>query len=163
MADELEYITIFRSAEMSAAEEARTVRDMLSDAGMSPVIVGDDVPGVVEGTYEVRVPLAESQQAEEIVAARAAAGGEVDTSPELDFVPIFSSQNSNAEIEALSIKSILDANNIPALVVEGPGLPNLPHEVRVRKDQFEQAERILEEARAAGPQAAEEASQPETF
>jgi hypothetical protein len=160
MAEELEYITVFRSADMSAAEEARTIRDMLSDAGLSPIILGDDTPGVIEGTYEVRVPLAEAQKAEEVVAARGTPENEVDTSPELDFVPISSSY---VEIEALSIKSILDANNIPAIIVEGTAMPNLAHEVRVRKDQLEDAERVIQEARAAGPEAAEEASQPESL
>lgn len=160
MADELEYITVFRSADMSAAEETRTVRDMLTDAGLSPIIVGDDTPGVVEGAYEVRVPLSEAQQAEEVVATRATPGNEVDTSPELDFVPLSSSYS---EIEALSIKSILDASNIPVILVEGTAMPNLAHEVRVRKDQVEEAERVIQEARAAGPQAAEEASQPESL
>ena len=161
MMDRSDYITVFRSAEMSAAEEARTVRDMLVEAGLSPEVCGDDTPGVVEGTYEVRVPATESMSAEGLIASRALPDTEVDTSRELDMVPIFSSQSATSEVEAVGIKAVLEAGGIPALIVDASALPNLPHEVRVPRERLEDAQRLLAEARAAGPQAAEEASQAE--
>jgi len=158
MAEDVVYITVFRSAEMSAVEEALSVRDMLIEAGLPAILVEDDAQGVVEGTCEVRVPTTESLKAEELIASRQPSNPQIDKSESVDLVPIFSSQGANAEIEALGIKGILDANGIPALLVEGPSLPNLPHEVRVPKDRLEEAQQLIAEARAAGPQAAEEAS-----
>jgi hypothetical protein len=148
MAEDVVYITIYRWAGISAVEEARAVRDLLIEAGFSPILI--------ESTCEVQVPASESQQAEEVIADRRSAQPRLDRSEEADLVPIFSSQAANAEMEALAIKGILDASGIPNLLIEGPALPNLPHEVRVPKDRFEEAERAFAAARAAGPLAAEE-------
>jgi hypothetical protein len=141
MAEEVVYITVFRSAEDSAVAEANEVRDMLIEAGFSPI--------VVESTCEVQVPASESQRAEELVAERKGSQPGLDVSHGVDLVPIYSSQAANAEVEALTIKGILDTNGIPNLLTEAMALPNLPHEVRVPKDRVEEAERAIAEARAA--------------
>jgi len=49
-------ITVYRSADTNAEEDAATIRDALISAGLHPEVVDDDTPGVVEGTFEVRVP-----------------------------------------------------------------------------------------------------------
>jgi hypothetical protein len=73
------------------------------------------------------------------------------------FVPVFSSSNHDAEMEALTIKGILESNNIPTMLVGPHMLPNLDFQVHVPEHQLEQATQLIEEARKAGPAAAEEA------
>jgi putative signal transducing protein len=75
----------------------------------------------------------------------------------MDMVNIFSSSNYDAEMEAMQIHGVMEANGIPCIVV-GPGtLPVLEFEVQVPRERLEQAERILAEAQAAGPAGAAEA------
>ena len=74
-------------------------------------------------------------------------------------VPVFSSSNHDAEMEAETIKSMLDANDIPA-VVRGPStLPSLEFEVQVPESKLEEARAAIEEARRNGPAAALEAEE----
>ncbi|MDQ1470286.1 MAG: hypothetical protein QOJ99_1766 [Bryobacterales bacterium] len=73
------------------------------------------------------------------------------------FVPIFSSSNHDAEMEALTIKGILDASDIPTMLIGPHMLPSLDFQVHVPEHLADQARRILSEAREAGPLAAEEA------
>ncbi len=82
---------------------------------------------------------------------------EPDDSHELDMVNVFSSSNHDAEMEALAIQGVMDANGIPAMIV-GPGtLPVLEFEVQVPKERLAEARQALAEAKAAGPAAAAEA------
>jgi hypothetical protein len=160
MADTGDYVTVFRSAENNAREEAEAVRDRLVRAGFQPLLVDDDVPGVVEGTCEVRVPAEKAPEAESILATEIGRTGtlvEGDDSHDMDLVPIFESQAANAEVEALGIRAILDASDIPAVVMDAAVLPNLPHTVKVPREFVDQAMQAIAEARAAGPAAAEEA------
>ncbi len=83
----------------------------------------------------------------------------VDTSHELDLVPFFSSSNHDAEMEALSIQSILEANGIPAVFIGATTIPSLEFQVQVPRAMVEEAERVVAEARAAGPAAAAEAEE----
>jgi len=83
--------------------------------------------------------------------------GDVDTSHDLDMVPIYMSQTIDAEPEADVIRGLLDANGIPAMVVRGLGFPSLGFEVQVPRASLEEAQRIIDEQRAAGPEAAAEA------
>ena len=78
----------------------------------------------------------------------------LDTSHQLDAVTIFSSSNHDAEMEALEIHSLLDANDIPSVVIGPSTIPVLEFRVTVARTDVEEARRILEEARAAGPEAA---------
>ena len=77
-----------------------------------------------------------------------------DVNPEESMVPIFSSSNHDAEMEAMTIKGILDASEIPALIVGPHVLPNLDFQVQVSSEFAERAREIIAEARAAGPAAA---------
>jgi hypothetical protein len=80
-----------------------------------------------------------------------------DDSHELDMVTLFSSPNHDAEMEAMQIHGVLEANGIQSIIV-GPGsIPSLEFEVQVPRDELARAQRILAEAQAAGPAAAAEA------
>ncbi len=155
-------VTVFRSLDVDAHSEADRVRLLLAESGLEPVLLDDKAPGVVEGTYEVRVPAEQSARAEELIAAE---GGveelePVDPSADLDMAPVFHSEGSapTAEMEATEIQSLLVANGIDAMVVGTSTMPNLPFEVRVPKADVERARSIIDEAVAAGPAAAEEAA-----
>jgi hypothetical protein len=73
------------------------------------------------------------------------------------FVPVFSSSNHDAEMEAQTIQSVLEASDIPAMLVGPHVLPSLDFQVHVPEHLFAKAEQVLAEARQAGPAAAEEA------
>ena len=83
--------------------------------------------------------------------------GGVDPSHDLDMVTLFSSSNIDAEMEANAIHGILTASGIPSVVVGASPIPSLEYQVQVPRAAAEEAERLLEEARAAGPEAAAEA------
>src|SRR5690242_20794793 len=82
---------------------------------------------------------------------------EVDTSHDLDMVSIYSSQTIESEVEAEVIHGILESNGIPSLVVSAAQYPNLGFDVQVPRARVDEAERLIAEARAAGPEAAAEA------
>jgi hypothetical protein len=81
----------------------------------------------------------------------------VDTSPELDMVPLFRSPTADAGIEADIIRGILDSHGIPSLKSRAMGIPSLGFEVLVHRENLRDAHRLIEEAREAGPAAALEA------
>ena len=83
--------------------------------------------------------------------------GRVNTSHELDMVPIYRSSTVDAEIEAGIIRGVLDSHGIPSLMLRAVGYPSLGFEVRVHFENLREAERLIEEAKAAGPAAAVEA------
>jgi hypothetical protein len=87
---------------------------------------------------------------------------QVDPSHELDLVTIFSSSNHDAEMEAISIHTLLQANGIPSVMVGPSTIPSLEFQVQVPQDILADAERVLDEAKAAGPEAAVEAQQSES-
>src|SRR3954468_19171886 len=84
------------------------------------------------------------------------AEGSVNPSHELDMVPLYFSQTIEAEMEAEVIRGILDSNGIPA-IVSGSAIPSLGFEIQVPQSRVDEARRLVDEARAAGPQAAAEA------
>lgn len=86
-----------------------------------------------------------------------AASGEVDPSPELDIVTIMELQGATGEVEAMGIKSILDASDIPNVMVGTSTLPNLSFFIQVPASEVERARATIAEAQAAGPAAAVEA------
>jgi hypothetical protein len=160
MASEQELITVYRSADMNAETDARAVCELLAANGIQAQLMGDRAPGVVDGTWEVRVPAPDSGRAESLLnSVDQDDPGKVDASRELDTVPIAELQGTTGEMEALGIQSILDANGIPAVLVGASTLPNLSFQVRVAKADFDRARAALEEARAAGPVAAVEAEE----
>ena len=80
-----------------------------------------------------------------------------DTSHELDMVTLYRSPTVGSEIEAQVIRGILDSHGIPSLVTRAMGNPQLGFEVQVHRRSVPEAERLIEEAKAAGPAAAVEA------
>ena len=83
----------------------------------------------------------------------------VNASHELDMVALYSSSTVDAEIEADVICGILDSNGIPSQIQRAMGIPSLGFEVHVPRNMRERAERLIAEAKAAGPEAAAEAEQ----
>ena len=82
---------------------------------------------------------------------------EIDPSAKFDMVTLFSSSNHDAEMEANSIHGLLESEGIPSMVVGSAQLPVLEFQVQVPQVHLEEAERVLAEAKAAGPSAAVEA------
>ena len=72
-------------------------------------------------------------------------------------VPVFSSPNHDAEQEALEIHALLEANGLDSMIVGPSMIPSLEFQVHVERRRLEEAEKIIAEAREAGPAAAEEA------
>lgn len=84
---------------------------------------------------------------------------ELDSSHDLDMVTLFSSMNHDAEMEANAIHSLLEANDIPSIVVGTQAIPTFEFQVQVPRARLEEAERVLAEAQEAGPAAAVEAEE----
>jgi len=72
-------------------------------------------------------------------------------SHDLDFVAVFRGQGAEAEMEAISIRSLLEANGIASVVIGSSQIPSLPFEVRVPKSRLEEAQSLLETARQPEP------------
>ena len=83
----------------------------------------------------------------------------VDPSHDLDTVILFKSSAHDAEMEALAIHSIMEANGIPSVLVGASTIPVLEFQVQVPRADLEEARRILAEAQSAGPAAAAEAEE----
>jgi hypothetical protein len=76
------------------------------------------------------------------------------TSHALDMVPLWESSTVDAEVEADMIRGVLDSNGIPTLLVGASQFSNLGYQVLVPRGKVLEAERLIEEAKAAGPEAA---------
>src|SRR5260221_9663063 len=156
MPDNSEFITVLRSADPTAEQDAADARERLAEAGIDAILLGDDAPGVVEGTWEVRVAPSDQARAEAVLAASLPEPDDEDEvskqgqSRDLDFVSIFNAQGIEAEMEAISIQSVLEANGIPCTVIGSAQIPSLPFEVRVPKSRREEASSLLDEVRQAG-------------
>jgi hypothetical protein len=84
---------------------------------------------------------------------------EVDPSSDLDLVRLWISGTHDAEMEAMAVQSLLHANGVPAVLMGPSTIPSLEFEVQVPRSRVDEALRILEDARATGPEAALEAQQ----
>ena len=152
-------ITVFRSADESAGEDAAKVRDMLAESGIEAALLDDSAPGVPAGAYEIRVGPADRERAEWLIARYPpeAELEQVDASNALDLVTVFGQEGSAREMEALQVQSILDAGGISSVLIGDSRYPNFGHRVRVAKEHTARAKQLIEEALAAGPVSAEEA------
>ncbi len=162
MSAETVYVTVYRSMDATAEEDCRTIVDLLTAAAIPSNLLDDASPDVPEGTWEVQVRTADAARAEEIVAANPLPdeAQDFDPSHDLDVVSIYHSEGSPlGEMEANAIKSVLESNGLMAMVNGDSVLPNMPFDVMVARDQADHARELLAEAQAAGPAAAEEASQ----
>jgi hypothetical protein len=152
MDEQGELVVVFRSGDHSAEEDAEEIRALLEEAGLAPVVCDDSAPGVPPGVWEVRVPAAQAARAEELIRSAGEAPPEPgDPSHDLDLETVFDAMGTTAEMEALSVRSLLEANGIQSVLVGAPLYPNLRFLVRVPKHDLERARQVLEEARAAAP------------
>lgn len=140
----------------SARDDAEDIADLLAENGIQAELLDDSAPGVPEGVFEVRVPSVKVAEAERLIAENPLADEveEVDPSSGLDLETVATGQS---EMEATSMKNFLDSNGIAAVLVGDSVLPNLAFEVRVARDQAQEARRLLAEAEESGPADAEEA------
>jgi hypothetical protein len=159
-----------------AEMEAMAVKGLLEASGIPAVVVGSSsLPSL---PFEVRVPRETLETARASIAEARAAGPAaaeaavaetspgvaeeldeedeetVDTSPDFDLETVASFET---EMEALSLKALLDSAGIAAMVTGVSALPSLPFEVRVPRSEREAALKRISEAEAAGPAGAEEA------
>jgi hypothetical protein len=79
-----------------------------------------------------------------------------DPTDHLDAELIFSGQGPIAEMEAMNIRNVLEANGLTVIAAEVSPIPSLSVEVRVPRDEVARAHQALAEAQAAGPAAAAE-------
>jgi hypothetical protein len=158
MAANTETVTVYRSADSNAEQDATAVYNLLVKSGLNPELVDSDTPGVLVGSWEVRVPPDQSAAAESLVRTlNQDDPAQADPSHDLDMVTLRETQGATGELEAMSIRSILEANGIPCLLVGASTLPNLAFTIEVSNADLARAETVLAEAQAAGPAAAAEA------
>jgi hypothetical protein len=69
-------------------------------------------------------------------------------------VALWESSTIDAEVEADMIRGVLDSNGIPTLLVGASQFSNLGYQVMVPRGKCVEAQRLIEEAKAAGPEAA---------
>lgn len=156
----MDLVTVYRSGDSDSDDDADAVGRYLSVNGLTPVVLNDDQPGIIQGSSEVRVPSSQVVRAEELLRTfDPDAPLDADPSHDLDMVTIFSGMGTTAEMEAIGIKSVLEANGIRCVLIGDSALPNLEFQVQVPKAHFQQAHQVLMEAQAAGPAAAAEAEQ----
>ena len=82
---------------------------------------------------------------------------QLDPSSDLDMVTLYDAPIVDAEIEADMIRGVLESNGVPCILVRNSVIPSLGFEAKVPRARAEEAERLIEEAKAAGPEAAAEA------
>jgi hypothetical protein len=82
---------------------------------------------------------------------------ETDDSSDMDLVTLFSSSAVDGEMEASNIHLMLNAAGIHSTVMGPSVIPSLEFQVQVPRSEAAEAERLLAEARASGPEAAAEA------
>jgi hypothetical protein len=153
-----ELVTVYRSMDATAKTDCETIVDILSDGNISAIILDDTAPGVPAGTFEVQVPAADSARAEALIDENPLPDEveEVDDSEDLDLETIFNSDGRMAEVEAMGIKNVLDSNGIAVVLVGDSVLPNFGFEVKVARDQVENARRLIVQAETDGPASADE-------
>ena len=80
------------------------------------------------------------------------------TTHALDMVTLWESRGAvNGEMEADMIRGLMESNGIPVMVVGASQYPNLGFEVKVPRGKVKEAEELIEQAQASGPDAANEA------
>lgn len=158
MPADAEMVTVFRSADDDAEDDARAIQELLSTEGIDAALLDDSAPGVPEGAWEVRVAPGDSTRSEELIASAKLPDEDltnVSASANFDAVTVFRSRGgTNSEMEAMSVKALLESAGINAILVGDSVLPNLSFEVQVAREYAEQASRIIEAAEAGGAAAA---------
>jgi hypothetical protein len=149
MSSQPDFVTVFRSMDADAEDDSEALHHLLAAEGIYAELLDDSAPGVPEGTFEVRVPSADSARAEQLVAdyfrtGERAAG---DASENLDLETVFRADaGTSSEFEAMNVKKLLESNGIEAVLIGDSVLPNLGFEVRVARDQAESARQVIADA-----------------
>ena len=127
----------------TAKDDCESIVEMLNEEGISAVMVDDSAPGVPEGTYEVRVPARDAAKAEKLIDENPLPDEveEVDDSSDLDLETVFVAP----EMEAMSVKNLMESNGIAAVLVGDSVLPTFPFEVKVAREQAARARKLLED------------------
>jgi hypothetical protein len=160
VSNDQDLITVFRSMDADAKEDAEVIMDLLTDAGIPATLRDDSAPGVPEGVFEVQVPARYSARADQVMAENPLPeeSEKVDPSSDLDLETVFSSgAMPSSEVEALGVKTMLESNGIAAVLVGDSVLPYLAFEVRVARQEAAKARALIAEAEKIGPVAAEQA------
>ena len=159
MAASSDLVTVYRSMDATAKEDCESIVEMLGEEHISAVMVDDSAPGVPEGAFEVRVAARDTAKAEELIDENPLPDEveEVDDSSDLDVETIFHAEGSSvtAEMEAMSVKNLMESNGIAAVLVGDSVLPNFPFEVKVAREQAARARKLLEDVEDVGPTAEE--------
>ena len=82
---------------------------------------------------------------------------EVNDSHESDMVRLFESMATDAELNADNIAGVLQSNGIESVIKRSSPYPNFGVVVLVAKSDLERAQALIDEALAAGPEAAADA------
>lgn len=143
-------VTVYRSMDEDAHETTDAIRAFLVSEGIVAEIANDTAPNVPEGTFEVRVPSADSKRAEELIAQNFPEDQpQGDASRKLDLETVFHSEGgSTSEFEAMSVKNLLESNGITAVLIGDSVLPNLAFEVRVARNKAHLAREVIAQAEA---------------
>jgi len=143
MAASPDLVTVYRSMDATAKDDCESIIEMLSEEHISAVMVDDSAPGVPEGTYAVRVPKRDAAKAEKLIEENPLPDEveEVDDSSALDLETVFVAP----EMEAMSVKNLMESNGIAAVLVGDSVLPNFPFEVKVAREQVVRARKLLED------------------
>lgn len=153
-----ELVTVYRSTDRSAQQDAEGVRNLFVRNGIDAQLLDSSTAGVPSGAFEIRVPAAQANLAQSLLDSLDTPETEgADPSRELDMVTVRRTMGTTGEMEALAIRGILDSNGISSIIVGNSTLPNLSFFVRVSRADLERARTLIAEAEAAGPAAALEA------
>jgi hypothetical protein len=135
-----------------AEETSAALRDLLVSQGVAAEIADESAPGVPEGTFEVRVPPADATRAEQLIAENFTdEDSPGDASANLDLETVFHSEGgTTSELEAMSVKNLLEYNGLSAVLVGDSVLPNLAFEVKVPRQQVQLARDLIAQAEEAG-------------
>ncbi len=156
-------INVFRSADEDAEADARAVHELLTSQGIEAVLLDDSAPGVPSGAWEVQTPAADVARAEQLIGQARLPDSdltEVSESAAFDVETVFRAHaGTSAEMQAMSVKSMLESSGIATILVGDSVLPNLSFEVQVAKGQAEEARRLIAQAEVIGAEAAEEEEQ----
>jgi hypothetical protein len=152
----METVTVFRSADPTAQDDAGRIAQLLNTQGVAATVLDDSAPGVPAGAWEVRVDAADSVRADALIAANPVEDEFANPSEShaFDMVTVF---RTGAEYEAMTVHALLQSNGIDAMIVGDARLPNLPEQVRVPREHVTEAKRLIATALATGPAGAEEA------
>jgi hypothetical protein len=77
----------------------------------------------------------------------------MNSEPEVNLVPLTEGglEMELSEMEALSVKTLLEANGIQVITVGASQMPNLPYELMVPAEQLQEAIRVIKDSQQGLP------------